>query len=246
MDTGSGTIKITFGVDHVTTDSFPLFFQDNKPQEGMYAFCQIKDSGHGVSPENLQQIFEPFYTTRFVGRGLGLALTVGTMRTHRGAITIESIPDKGSTVKILLPSIVSSQKEILPVSGTRSETVQLSGDILLADDEPIILLAVKMMLEQLGFTVHTAVNGQEAVGRVRRRDIRFCAVVLDILMPEMDGIEAMKVIRKIDPTIPVMLISGYSKDELPFQEIRENQPDAFLTKPVERADMQSTLEMLLK
>lgn len=246
MDTGSGTIKITFGVDHVTTDSFPLFFQDNKPQEGMYAFCQIKDSGHGVSPENLQQIFEPFYTTRFVGRGLGLALTVGTMRTHRGAITIESIPDKGSTVKILLPSIVSSQKEILPVSGTRSETVQLSGDILLADDEPIILLAVKMMLEQLGFTVHTAVNGQEAVGRVRRRDIRFCAVVLDILMPEMDGIEAMKVIRKIDPTIPVMLISGYSKDELPFQGIRENQPDAFLTKPVERADMQSTLEMLLK
>ncbi len=111
LDGGSGIIEITFGVDYVTAGSFPLFFQENNLQDGMYVFCQIKDSGHGVSPENIQQVFEPFYTTRFVGRGLGLALTVGIMQTHRGAITIESIPDRGSTVSVLLPSISSSTQK---------------------------------------------------------------------------------------------------------------------------------------
>ena len=246
LDGGSGIIEITFGVDYVTADSLPLIFQENNLQDGIYVFCQIKDSGHGVSPENIQQIFEPFYTTRFVGRGLGLALTVGIMQTHRGAITIESLPDRGSTVRVLLPSISSStQKTTIPSDEIKSEAGPLSGNILLADDEPIILIAVKMILEQIGFTVHTAVNGQEAVNLLRRKDINFCAVVLDILMPEMDGIEAMKEIRKIDSTIPVLLISGYSNDELPFQENQENKPDAFMVKPVQRFDMRSKLEMLL-
>ncbi len=119
------------------------------------------------------------------------------------------------------------------------------GNILLADDEPIILIVVKMMLQQIGFTVHTAVNGQDAVSLVRRQNINFCAAVLDISMPEMDGIEAMKEIRKIDSTIPVLLISGYSKDELPFKENQENKPDAFMVKPVQRSEIRSKLEMLL-
>jgi len=238
-----GTINITFGMEYVTADSFPLFFQDKNLKDGMYAFCQIKDSGHGVSSENLQQIFEPFYTTRFVGRGLGLALSVGIMQSHRGAITIESIPDRGSTVRVLLPAISASSQEPLVASHQiNNKDVQLSGDILLADDEPIILFAIKMILKQLGFTVHTAVNGQEAVDMFRRQEIRFRAVVLDILMPEMNGIEAMKEMRKLDPAVPILLISGYSKDELPFQE---NKPDAFMVKPVQQSELRSRLQMLL-
>lgn len=246
LDNGSGKIEITFGQDYFTTDNFPLFFQESNLKNGMYAYCQVKDSGHGVSPENLQQIFEPFYTTRFVGRGLGLALTAGIMQTHRGAITIESTPEQGTTVRVLLPAL-----SLLPEKTTgsscdgRGEVVPLSGNILLADDEPIVLIVVKMMIEQLGFTVHTAVNGREAIDKVRDRNVDFCAVVLDILMPEMNGIEAMREIRKIDSTLPVMLISGYSKEELPFDGNQENKPDAFLVKPVQRSDMRSNLEALL-
>jgi len=241
----SGTIEITFGIDSVTTASFPICFQDNTNlRDGIYAFCQIKDSGHGISPENLQQIFEPFYTTRFVGRGLGLALTVGIMQTHHGAITIESAPDKGSTVRVLLPSIPSSsQHTTVSSDDAKKESAQLSGNILLADDEPLILFAHQMMFKQMGFTVYTAVNGQEAVNEFRRQNIHFCAVVLDILMPEMNGINAMKEMRTIDPTVPILLISGYSKDELPIQE---NKPDAFMVKPIQRSDMRRKLEVLLR
>ena len=110
LDNGSGIIEITFGTDYPATGSLPVSFQGDMLQNDIYAFCQIKDTGHGISPEDLPHIFEPFYTTRFVGRGLGLALTVGIMRSHHGAITVESTPGVGTTVKILLPSIQPSQQ----------------------------------------------------------------------------------------------------------------------------------------
>jgi signal transduction histidine kinase len=101
----TGTIDITFGNEYFTTDSFPIPFQNDKIQDGIYTFCQIKDSGHGINSKALSQIFDPFYATKFVGRGLGLALTVGIMQTHHGAIAIKSSLYMGTTVKILLPSI---------------------------------------------------------------------------------------------------------------------------------------------
>ena len=239
----TGTIDITFGHDYFTTHDFPLFFRDNNLEGGMYAFCQVKDSGHGMSPENIQQIFEPFFTTRLVGRGLGLALTAGIMQTHRGAITIESRPNIGSTVRVLLPVLSAVTQRTIGFSGKLGYTgAPLSGDILLVDDEPIILITVRMLLEQIGFTVHTVENGREAVNQVEKQDILFCAIVMDILMPEMDGIEAMNKIRKIDATIPILLTSGYSKNDLPF---RESRPDAFLAKPVRQSDLQANLEILL-
>lgn len=245
LENGSGTIEITFGSDFFTSSSFPIPFQGDQLKDGMYSFCQIKDSGHGINRENLSQVFEPFYTTRFIGRGLGLALTVGIMRLHRGAITIESIPDSGTTVRVLLPSIPSPQ-QTMPVSETVSnENVPLSGDILLADDEPIVLDVGKRMLERLGFTVHTATNGQEAVDSVRKQNIAFRAVVMDSSMPEMDGIQAMKEIREIDPAIPVILSSGSLKENLSFKDDRYSKPDGFLQKPFQLSGIRHNLETLL-
>lgn len=245
LENGSGTVEITFGSDYFSAGSFPIPFQDNQLQDGMYSFCQIKDSGHGISPENLSQVFEPFYTTRFVGRGLGLALTVGIMRLHHGAITIESTPGMGTTVKVLFPSIASSQQAGLSGDGVKSESILLSGDILLADDEPIVLDVGKKMLEILGFTVHTAMDGQEAVGKVLRQDIDYCAVVMDIAMPVMDGIQAMEEIRKIAPGIPILLSSGASEDGFAFKGGVNSKPDAFLQKPFQLSGIRSNLEMLL-
>ena len=105
MGDRSGTIKVNFGTATISNDALPLFFQDDSIKNDSYVFCQIEDSGHGVSQENLEHIFDPFYTTRSTGRGLGLALTAGIMQTHNGAITIDSIPDESTTVRMLLPSI---------------------------------------------------------------------------------------------------------------------------------------------
>jgi len=242
----SGTVEVTFGVDSFTTDSFPIPFQEHEPSKGMFAYCQIQDNGYGIRPENLTRIFEPFYTTGFVGRGLGLALTVGIMRLHHGAITVESTPGKGTTVRVLLP-VSSASQRVVSSSGEvgTSDQKQLSGDILLADDEPILLIVSKMMLERLGFTVHTTTNGQDAVDKFRRQDVDYRAVVLDILMPGMDGIEAMTEIRKIDSTVPVLLISGYSQNDLPFQNSSENMPDGFMEKPVQISEMRWCLERAL-
>jgi PAS domain S-box-containing protein len=241
----SGNIKVTFGMDSFTTNSFPIPFQGDRPSEGMFVFCQIEDTGHGIRSEIMSQIFEPFFTTRFVGRGLGLALTVGIMRRHDGAITVESSPGKGTTVRVLLP-ISSTLQSTEPFFDEVEESErELSGDILLADDEPILLIVNKMMLERLGFTVHTAINGKEAVGKVRKQDVAYCAVVLDILMPGLDGIEAMKEIRKIDPTVPVLLLSGYSQNDFPFQERVDNEPDGFMEKPVQLSEMRRSLARAL-
>ena len=246
LDNGSGTIKITFGTEYFTTDSFPICFEsDSTLKDGNYVFCQIKDSGHGISPEKISQIFEPFYTTKFVGRGLGLALTVGIMQTHHGAITVKSSLDKGTTVRVLLPAISSPQQTISLSDDVQSEPVQLSGDILLADDEPLILMSLKAMLEGFGFTVHTAVNGQWAVNMLHKQNIDFCAAVLDISMPVMDGIEAMKRIRKIKPGMPILLNSGYSENSFSFQEEQGGRPDCFMRKPFHVSDMKKSLEKLL-
>jgi len=245
LDNGSGTIDITFGTEYFIADSFPLCFQNDSLRNGIYSFCQIKDSGHGISPDEILQIFEPFYSTRFIGRGLGLALTVGIMQRHNGAITFESFPNKGTTVRMLLPPISSAPQPMPLPERAPSEPVQLSGDILLVDDEVLILLSLKILLEQLGFTVHTALNGKEAVSMVRKQNIDFCAVVMDISMPVMDGIEAMKKIRNINPAIPIMLISGYSETHFSFQEEQREKPDCFLRKPFHLSTMQRNLEKLL-
>ncbi|RLB62289.1 MAG: hypothetical protein DRG80_02805 [Deltaproteobacteria bacterium] len=105
LEGATGTIEISFGTEKYKTSSFSIAFQSDDLEDGLYSFCQIRDTGNGIDIEDLPKIFEPFFTTKFVGRGLGLALTVGIMRAHHGALTVESIPDQGTTVRILLPAI---------------------------------------------------------------------------------------------------------------------------------------------
>lgn len=245
LNDNAGTIEITIGTGYFEVDSFSIPFQNGNLQNGMYTFCQIKDSGHGINPENLSRIFEPFYTTRFIGRGLGLALTVGIMQLHHGAITVESSLDKGTTVRVLLPSISPPQKVVPSLDDVQVETVQFAGNILLADDEEMLLDVGRKVLELLGFTVHTAANGQEAVNKICNQEIHFCAAVLDISMPDMDGITAMKEIRKSKPTLPVLLTSGYSEDDFSFTNELERKPVAFLGKPFRISDMRNSLDALL-
>lgn len=243
---GPGNIEITFGTTELQADSVPIPFQSDKLEDGSYVFCQIKDTGHGISPKNLSFIFEPFYTTRFVGRGLGLALTVGIMRTHHGAIVIESIPGTGTTVKILFPPVLSIQQAQLPIDDVApQEATQLSGNLLFVDDEEMVLDVGKKMLQMLGFNVFTATTGQEAIDMVRDRSGYFCIVVMDISMPGMDGFAAMKEIRQNDPNLLILLSSGYSEEDFATKIGTDGRPDGFLNKPFLIADMRKSLERLL-
>ncbi|MDD5170458.1 MAG: ATP-binding protein, partial [Syntrophales bacterium] len=99
----TGQIEITFGTERYCSTAIPLHFREGLPDTSTYAFCQITDTGGGIAPEDIERIFEPFFTTRFIGRGLGLALAAGIMRSHHGAILVQSTLGKGTTIRILLP-----------------------------------------------------------------------------------------------------------------------------------------------
>lgn len=247
LDNDLGSIEISFGSEYFSKASFPLYFQKKNINDGEYLFCQIKDSGHGISAESLSKIFEPFYSTRFVGRGLGLALASGIMQAHNGALIVDSAPKKGTTVRILFPFTPPTLEQTIPVHGTPANVrPRLSGNILLVDDEPLVLEVGKKILTMLGFTVHTAGNGREAVDKIRGEENDYRAIVMDVSMPEMNGIDAMESIRKIYPTLPILLSSGYTETEIPFLTNNSTTaPDGFLAKPFELADMQSNLELLL-
>ena len=248
LEGGMGIVEISFGTQFYRVSDFPIPFQSENVADGTYVYCQVKDSGHGISAENLSRIFDPFYTTRFVGRGLGLALTVGIMQSHDGAITVESKPGEETVFRILFPAL-SEAEPLLPQEESAKEggeRVTMSGNILLADDEEMILEVGRKMLEVLGFTVYTARNGSEAVDIVRDGSVQFQCVVLDISMPEKDGIEAMEEIKGISNDLPVLLSSGYSKEEFSFGDTPESGPDGFLSKPFQLVDMQNCLKNVLK
>ncbi len=241
----AGEIEISFGSDRFETTSFPVAFQGNSTGNRMYTFCQVRDTGQGIIPENIQRIFEPFFTTKFVGRGFGLALSEGIIRSHHGAILVESTPGVGTIFKILLPAIDSFEKKIEAPAETKWDAVKLSGDILLADDDDIVRDIGRKMLEALGLTVHIAVNGLEAVEMVCGQEIDYRAVVLDISMPEMDGIEAMKEIRKYNADLPILLSSGYAEEDFVFEKDLARKADGFLQKPFQLSDLQNSLKKIL-
>lgn len=245
LEESEGSVEVTFGADYFDSTSFPMLFHENRQKDGFYVFCQISDTGHGISAEDLQKIFEPFYTTRFIGRGLGLPLAAGIMCMHHGALTVESSPGKGTVVRVLLPASEHPTKKQEIVEGKKTEDVKFSGEILLADDESVILDFGKRLLEHFGFKAHTAVNGKDAVDKVRMYRSHLRAVILDISMPVMDGIEAMQEIRKINPDIPVLLISGYAMSDMPLKNGLISQPDGFLQKPFQVLELKKSLEKLL-
>ncbi|MCB2182506.1 MAG: PAS domain-containing protein [Desulfobulbaceae bacterium] len=246
LDGKEGSIEITFGSDFYETKSLPIPFHEEKSKRHLYIYCQVKDSGHGIKQEDIPRIFEPFFTTKFVGRGLGLALAAGIMQINHGALTIESSSESGTTVRILLPEISSPQQKPLRIAPAKTmRDANFSGNILLVDDEELVLNVGKNILKSLGFTVHTATNGIKALEQVRISGNDLCAIVMDVSMPHMDGIEALGEIRKINTEIPILLSSGYSLEDLSLNDETLKKTNGFLEKPFQVTTLKRSLRELL-
>lgn len=243
LEGAKGTIEVSFGVDSFRSSSFPIMFREDLPGTSSYAFCQITDNGVGIDPSEIDRVFEPFFTTKFVGRGLGLAMAAGIMRSHRGALTVSSQHGEGTIVRILLPAAAASEKEREREEG-KAEIVY-SGTVLFADDDDNVLVAGKNILEELGFTVVTAVNGEDAVSKAFHHGKDLRAIVLDVSMPKKDGVEAMNEIRKEYADIPVLLVSGYSEKDLSQDNIDVNKAQGFLKKPFKISELKGCLQKIL-
>jgi PAS domain S-box-containing protein len=174
----------------------------------------IQDDGIGIQPENLQKIFDPYFTTKQTGSGLGLASSYSIIRKHDGSIEVESVPGAGTTFHIYLPAAADTAEVLRPTDGAVLSARQ--GRVLVMDDEQIVLDVVSEMLQFLGLKVELTVNGAEAIQAYQRAMAagrRFDLVILDLTVPgAMGGKEAMTQLLRIDPEIKAVVSSGYASD----------------------------------
>lgn len=209
---------------------------------GNYIQITLSDTGCGMTSETLSKIFDLFFTTKFTGRGLGLAAVLGIVKSHNGYLNVTSVVGVGSKFMIGFP-VAKTQPAIL-----KSQTVQPAsqwrgrGLILLADDEKPVLTVTKKLLEKAGFAVIFATNGSDAVDIFRSESEEIRAVMLDYNMPVMDGVTAMKEIRKIKSDAIIILSSGYHEVEASSMLNNQDRPTAFLEKPYTFTKLLDTLQ----
>jgi CheY-like chemotaxis protein len=194
-----------------------------------FVVLEISDTGCGMTPEMQARVFEPFYTTKFTGRGLGLAVVHGIVRGHRGGVRVESAPQLGSTFSVALPAI-AAPAEPLSRLAPATDTWKGTGMVLLADDEDVVREVAETMLRQIGFEVTAVSDGRAAVEAFAADPARFDLILLDLTMPIMTGAEALQAIRALRPDACVLMMSGYNELE-PSPASDPENPTAFLHKP---------------
>ena len=178
---------------------------------GLYALLEVIDTGCGMSEEVQSRIFEPFYTTKFTGRGLGLAAVMGIVRAAKGAIRVQSAPGEGTTFRVLLPAKATASTSEASVAPKAQPIV---GTILVVDDEDVVRRTATLALERGGYQVQVAAGGEEALALLRESPDRFDVVLLDMNMPGVSGEETLRRLHSISPKLRVVVFTGYSEREV--------------------------------
>jgi len=197
---------------------------------GLFLELTVKDTGHGISTENIDRIFDPYFTTKDKGEGTGLGLAVvqGIVKTHNGAITAESRPGEGMAFHVLLPVIeVEPEAERTPAAGLSMG----SERVLLVDDENDLVEIGRLLLERLGYSVATRTSSIEALELFKSDPGKFQLVITDMTMPNMTGDLLARRMLEIRPDIPIVLCTGYS-ERMSEAWAREIGITAFVMKPI--------------
>ena len=239
--------RIDVSVDIATSSNIAeanRFPENWKKTTDLYARLTFCDSGRGMDQNTVGKIFDPFYTDKFTGRGLGLAAVLGIVKACKGCITVDTEPGKGSTFRLHFP--LSAATSALPREKTYlPENVAKGEKILLVEDQDIVRKTAQAMLERLGYAVIVAKDGAEALEIFIERQSEIRLIISDLSMPRMNGWETFDAVRRIRPDIPFILVSGFDEAKA-MEDKYERQPQAFLPKPFQFQLLKETLERLLK
>lgn len=213
------------------------------PEPGRYVLISITDTGEGMTKKTMDRIFDPFFTSKGLGKGkgMGLASAYGIVKAHRGYIDVFSKRKRGSTFEIFLPA---SDDEVLTEKSVFDQIVRGQETILLVDDEDMILDIGEQMLEALGYDVLTASSGLEAVEVYNANQEDIDMVVLDMIMPGMSGGDVYDMLKSMNPAVKVLLASGYSIDGQ-ATEILERGCNGFLQKPFDMRRLSTAIRKVL-
>ncbi|HOQ32639.1 MAG TPA: PAS domain S-box protein [Candidatus Hydrogenedens sp.] len=209
----SGVIIIRTSASLCDSKYLDTLFLPGELKEGLYVVIEVIDTGCGMDEETKKHIFEPFYTTKFTGRGLGLSSVLGIIKSHHGGIKLYSEKGKGTAFKIFLPAIEWMEEKDTAFTEEKKE-LRYEGKFILAEDEDTVRAITQRMLEYLGFEVLAAVDGREAIQLFKEHKDDIKCVLLDLTMPHVDGIEACIEMKKIKKEIPIILTSGYPHEQI--------------------------------
>ena len=209
MEGGEGNIQIRTAVERLQEVDLLSVYAGQELVPGTYVVLEVQDDGRGMDSATMERIFDPFFTTKFSGRGLGLAALLGIVKGHKAGIKVYSEPGKGTTFKVLFPASEAPLAE--EARQPKAEDFRSSGLVIVADDEPQIRTMARIILERMGFQVLQAADGLECLKVFKQHQGQVRLIVLDLTMPQMDGAECFRALRGLDPTVPVLLSSGFSE-----------------------------------
>lgn len=238
-----GTISVRVAAVDCDAAELHAQFLDAELAPGRYVALEVTDDGCGMSEEAQARIFDPFYTTKFTGRGLGLAAVLGIVTAHGGAIRVSSQVGRGTTVKVVLPASATAVPERASARASGGGSARgLSGRLLVIDDQPEVLEVVEAMATALGMDVEVAVGGAE--GLERYAACRADVIVLDLTMPDMDGHETFRRLRALDPDVKVVLSTGYSEQSV-SGAFQAGELAGFIQKPYRMRVLEEALRRAL-
>ena len=223
----TGDIELRTGTMHADDRYLAGCLAADGVTPGEFVYVEVADTGIGMNRETLARIFDPFFTTKFTGRGLGLAATLGIVRGHRGALHVETALGMGTTFRVLLPPADAQGTRRRPTTPL-AQTTRL-GTILVVDDEESVRSVARRMLERSGYRVITATDGDEGLRTFLAEEADIVAIVSDVTMPRMTGIELLAELRRQGKRVPVVLASGYSAESL--DTAAGDEPPIFVQKP---------------
>lgn len=240
----TGTIELSAHNEMVSNRSF----MGRNVKDGPYVCITVKDTGVGIQPEVADKIFEPFFTTKKFGKGTGIGLStvMAVVRNHNGFVEFDTAPNTGTTFRVFLPAVASKSQSI---SNEKTNDAIPSGQgelVLIIDDEKSLRDITKSTLESYGYKVISAINGKTGLSQFKSHQKRIDAIIVDMMMPVLDGPEVIRQVREISETVPIIGVTGMILPEFGKQiELEREMLNAFLFKPYTGELLLQTLSEVL-